>query len=255
MDLFGNGNTIVSGSNSVSLSNHTQFGSVPVCSGSIARTYQIVNNGNGVLNLTGAQPVTISGAAAGNYTVIQPAVTSLQPGVSTTFQIMFDPSSPGMKNATVKITNSDCNESPYTFAIQGRGTACSQNLPQLEDLNSENELTVEDRPSTGSLGVAIDPEAEQSETAEAIELSSELANDLTARIYPNPNNGIFHLEISEIPAGKVEMRIFNNFGQEVYTGEINEINTYSDLSHIEPGVYYVLIQTEGERMTLRMVKN
>lgn len=47
----------------------------------------------------------------------------IQPGGSTTFSIRFQPTSAGLKTATVRIANSDVDEAALDFAIQGLGTS------------------------------------------------------------------------------------------------------------------------------------
>jgi uncharacterized repeat protein (TIGR01451 family) len=48
-------------------------------------------------------------------------------GDSTAFLIRFDPSAVGVRTASVSIANSDSDENPYTFSIQGTGVG----VPQL----------------------------------------------------------------------------------------------------------------------------
>ena len=127
IEIQGNGNEIVSGDVTPSLTDHTDFGSVNVTSGFVNRVFTIRNTGNGVLNLTGASPyVTITGANASDFTVIPTFPNNTINGSSsTTFTIQFDPTALGARNATVTVANNDSNESSYTFAITGNGTNSS----------------------------------------------------------------------------------------------------------------------------------
>jgi hypothetical protein len=117
-DIFGNGQPIASGSTIPTFVNDTFFDYINVTSGTIDRVFTIQNNGTAVLNI-GA--ITISGAAASDYSVISLPTTPLAVGDVTTFAIRFDPSAIGIRNAMVSIVNNDINENPYTFIISGYG--------------------------------------------------------------------------------------------------------------------------------------
>jgi hypothetical protein len=49
----------------------------------------------------------------------QPSSNTIAGGASLTFDITFNPTSPGAKNATVVIASTDPNENPYNFNISG----------------------------------------------------------------------------------------------------------------------------------------
>jgi hypothetical protein len=118
MDVFGDGQPIVNGSTIPSFVNDTFFDYVNINATTLDRVYTIQNNGTHTLSI-GA--ITISGAAASDYTVITSPSATLAVGASTTFVIRFDPSVVGLRDATVSIVNNDLNENPYVFAINGYG--------------------------------------------------------------------------------------------------------------------------------------
>lgn len=105
----------------------TDYGDVAT-GGSNANTFTINNIGNLALNLEdgdgvtpGDQFVTISGAAAGQFTVTTQPGTSTLPATTgtTTFVVTYNPSAAGSHSATVEIHSDDPNEDPFTFSIQG----------------------------------------------------------------------------------------------------------------------------------------
>jgi hypothetical protein len=97
----------------------------------VDRVFTIENLGNGTLNLTGNPKVAISGTHDSLFTVTaQPPVSQITPAGSTTFTIRFRPTSPGATTATVTVANDDSNENPYTFTINGTGTAPEINVKQ-----------------------------------------------------------------------------------------------------------------------------
>jgi hypothetical protein len=98
------------------------FGNIAVNSSSPAVVFTVENLGNTDLDLSGTPIVVIGGNNPTQFTVAsQPGSLVLQSG-STTFTIVFGPTSNGEKKAEVSIQNNDANENPYTFEVRGRGT-------------------------------------------------------------------------------------------------------------------------------------
>ncbi len=99
--------------------------------GTVVRTFTITNTGVDPLTISG---VTITGPNASDFSVTTPPASTVAPSGSTTFQITFNPSTDGVKDATVEIANDDVDENPYTFAIRGTGIT-SLPLPYFASLN------------------------------------------------------------------------------------------------------------------------
>lgn len=124
MDVLGNGISIPSGDGSPDTADQTDFGDVNVAGGSVTYTFTIRNTGSVVLNLLGSPIVTLGGDHAADFLLTTDAATPVSSGGGeTTFQITFDPSAAGLRQATVSIANDDSDENPYTFSIQGTGVA------------------------------------------------------------------------------------------------------------------------------------
>ena len=160
MDITGNGQSIINGDDTPGIDDHTHFGSANVGSGTLERTFTILNSGTSDLNLTGSPLVELTGDHADDFTVIsfpstpvnegraldenrsnmnantvsslarnQNSLRNLSDGDlpedigrgSTTFIIEFDPSDLGLRTAIVSIENDDSDENPYVFHIQGVG--------------------------------------------------------------------------------------------------------------------------------------
>ncbi|MFN3850852.1 MAG: beta strand repeat-containing protein, partial [Spirosomataceae bacterium] len=123
INLKGNSASIVNGDATPSTTDHTDFGSQNVASGTVVRTFTIENTGTGTLNIssisTGSSEFTVGG-------ITLPA--TINAASSTIFTVTFDPSASGNRTATVSIANDDADENPYTFAIQGTGT-CNVTVP------------------------------------------------------------------------------------------------------------------------------
>ncbi len=118
ISVQGNSTNIVDDDMIPSFTDHTNFGSLNISSGSHARTFTIQNLGNATLNISG---VSISGTDAADFTVATPPASTVAASGSTTFVVTFDPTTTGTKTATISITNDDSDENPFNFSIQGDG--------------------------------------------------------------------------------------------------------------------------------------
>jgi hypothetical protein len=115
--VFGQGIEIENGSVTPIPLDGTKFGSVS-WGGMITKTFTITNIGCIDLDLTGSPAVVLDGPGASFFSVVtQPAVTSLAPGSSTTFQVKYTGTAYGVHEATVIIANNDPMNDPFTFAI------------------------------------------------------------------------------------------------------------------------------------------
>ncbi len=119
IDITGNGASIANGDLSPIPSDSTDFEEV-VFNNSSTHTFAIVNSGQEPLIVT--NPISITGAGASAFSITQnPDTLVAANGGTTTFDLTFAPTAVTTYNATVEITNSDCNEPLYTFAVAGSG--------------------------------------------------------------------------------------------------------------------------------------
>ncbi len=133
IDVRGLGTSIPDGDTSPRTADDTDFGSVNT-GNSHSHTFTIHNTGTETLQLTGSPSVQVSGTHAANFTVTsQPGSTSIAPSGSTTFTVRFIPSATGLRTATLTIPNTDLNENPYTYSIQGTGSSPSDTTPPTPD--------------------------------------------------------------------------------------------------------------------------
>jgi hypothetical protein len=125
IDVLGNGVSIANGDVTPSLADHTDFGSVDVSSGVVARTFTIANVGDDTLTMA-ENAVSLSGTGSSHFSIATQPAVSITPSGSATFTITFDPAAVGVLAATVSIANDDSDENPYEFAIQGTGLGLNQ---------------------------------------------------------------------------------------------------------------------------------
>ncbi len=122
MNVDGFGVSIPTGDTLPADADGTSFGTVLATTDSSTETFMIRNNGNAPLHLDGAPRVAISGANPQDFRVVTQPASTVNPGESTTFTMIFHPMTTGLRQAEVSIANDDTDEHPYTFAIQGVGT-------------------------------------------------------------------------------------------------------------------------------------
>lgn len=99
----------------------TDFGNATVLGSPVVRTFTVQNTGPGasVLNVSG---ISVTGTHAADFVAgpLDP-IDPIAGGGSATFTVTFSPGAVGLRLATVTVNNDDCNESAYSFAVQGTG--------------------------------------------------------------------------------------------------------------------------------------
>jgi len=128
LDVFGNGQWIISGDTTPSADDHTDFGGRAPSTGATTHTFMLTNSGPSVVQLTGSPAVTITGGDGAFTLGADAGATSLSPGAATTFQLDFEPLAPGNCTATVHIANNGGVNEPYVFAVTGVG----ESAPSVE---------------------------------------------------------------------------------------------------------------------------
>lgn len=123
VEVRGNSLVIADGDATPSSNDHTDFGSVLSCTGTIVRTYTINNLSGSFARILNVGAVTVGGTNGSDFTVTSQPASTVSVGGSTTFTVTFDPSANGLRSATLSFTTDDCDENPYNFSIQGTGNA------------------------------------------------------------------------------------------------------------------------------------
>ena len=133
--VLGNGVSILDGETFANEVNGSDFGDASVGGAAVSRTFTIENIGGTPLDLTGMPRVAISGPDAGDFALtVAPSTPVAVAGGTTTFTIEFTPGAVGVSNAVLSIANSDLDEDPFDFAIQGRTVDPDMNVIGLGNI-------------------------------------------------------------------------------------------------------------------------
>ncbi len=119
INVKGSGVSISDGDNSASAADGTDFGIVPIYT-ALTHSFSIENTGTTPL-LIPASGMTFTGVNASLYSISGITLPiSIAAGGSANFNITFAPTEGGDLPTSLHITNDDCNESDYDFAINGK---------------------------------------------------------------------------------------------------------------------------------------
>ncbi len=127
IELLGNNIPIISGDAIPDPADGTDFGSLFVNGQQLTHSFAIQNSGSSDLLISG---ISLAGAGATQF-ALQPLSypITIPANTNTSFDLIFDPSAGGTHVATLSIFNTDGDENPYTFDIQGTGLVCASPLP------------------------------------------------------------------------------------------------------------------------------
>ena len=121
MKVTGNSTEIYDGDHSPDTSDDTDFSTVLVDGGTNVNIFTISNSGSAVLNLDGSPIVSVTGEHASDFSLTSAPSSTVATSSNTTFEITFNPSGRGIRNAEISISNNDFDEDPYNFDVSGVG--------------------------------------------------------------------------------------------------------------------------------------
>lgn len=181
INIQGNGISIVDGDITPNATDFTIFTSISINT-STTRTYVIRNTGPGTLTLG---TFTITGANAGSFTLTTPPPTNIIAGGTANIVMTFAPTSPGVHNANFTIYNSDTNENPYNFSVQGTATDSEINIYYGDPAKSIPDNSYGPDPAFGT------------------DFGSTTIGTPVARIFTIKNDGLLPLNLTDTPMVRV----------------------------------------------------
>ncbi len=86
----------------------------------------------------------------------------------------------------------------------------------------------------------------------------EYLNNVALSVFPNPNNGVFTLNIEGLNGETVNFDVVDAIGKTVLSEQFNAVNAsfqhQMDMSNLADGMYYLNIQLNGAVKSIKMVK-
>ncbi len=78
---------------------------------------------------------------------------------------------------------------------------------------------------------------------------SAIETDATINVYPNPNNGVFNINVNTDKASDLSIELMNTQGQVIYKDAVNAVSKYNqsiDVQGFAKGVYFLRVNTGNE---------
>jgi hypothetical protein len=85
---------------------------------------------------------------------------------------------------------------------------------------------------------------------------NERDNNLNFAIYPNPNKGVFKVQLDLQNTANIELEVKSILGKSVYKEEINNsgmINKSLDLSYLKKGIYFISITDDSNSISTKKI--
>ena len=220
------------------------------------QTSTILDAGNTgtVMWSTGATTQTITVSTPGTYSA---SVTSQGCTKSDTIQVSFDKSPVAMFTFT-----DDPNSSFTTFNSTGSiGSTFQWEFGDKAGSTEPNPSHYYGSPGGTYTVMLIVTNACGSDTmiqtVNDINIGIPQIDGLSeVKIYPNPSEGLFQLEIETGRVGDIQWSIYNLQGQLIITHkeeQIKEMKTSLDLNNLAKGIYYLRINAGGEMVVRKIV--
>jgi hypothetical protein len=236
LKIYGNGISISNNDLSPSVNDFTDMGALVANTGSIQKTFYIVNEGNDTLSLSGSPLVGLTGSS--QFVVSSIPAASILPGDSTSFTITFTPTAIGLDTVDLSIVNNDLAQTPFAFRLYGTGAG----LNGL-DFDGSNDYVNIDAVASSMTGVTsftietwikVDPAQAGNDMIFAVNTSSN-----GSRMFVKLDDGVMEFDIgtsSDVLAGP-DLRddvwhhiafVFDNGSLSYYVdGDLSDVETNS----------------------------
>ena len=115
-------------------------------------------------------------------------------------------------------------------------------------------------PNIGYVDLQINPSLSLNCTIPAskinnpVNLNNEKQNSNFVKLYPNPNEGIFTISVSQKEVKNLNIELFDVFGKSVFKAISNSVNTEIDTQNLPIGVYLVRLTSNEINEVLKIIK-
>jgi hypothetical protein len=119
-----------------------------------SRTFVFENSNTDYYDISG---ITIGGKDASDFRITSPMIERVNKGDHHNFTVMFEPTTPGLKEATMTITSTALNIPVYTFPIKGFAASIALNATGngLDIPNGSSTPNINNQTDFGNVQVAV----------------------------------------------------------------------------------------------------
>lgn len=100
-------------------------------------------------------------------------------------------------------------------------------------------------------GIKIANSGDTNQSANGISIGN---NSLNAKVWPNPSNSYFNVEVSSSAKEKVILSIFDNSGRLISSLDASSTHSSKFGETLNPGIYFVIVKQGNDFCTLKIVK-
>lgn len=222
-----------------------------ILNGSGGGTYQWLNNG---FPVPGGTNNTISVSQAGSYTLVVDNSGCLD--TTNTATVITQGTMPlanfthAVINNIVNFTDASSNGISWAWDFGDGNTSNVQN-PGSNTYSNLGTYIVTQIVSNGTCSDTVTYQITITTLSSAGLISEE---DL--EIYPNPNTGNFTLQIGNEQGKKIDLKLIDISGREVYHIEVEDNSTHKiDMSHLPKGIYNLRLTTDTGSTDRKIIKN
>ena len=191
---------------------------------STSTTYSVIGTDNGCSDTTeiivNVQALPTAVAGADNLVSVTNATINFSSAGSTGSNFDWD-FGDGNNASGSSVANQYTNSGVYTVVLTVTENGCTNT-------------------DTLTITIGVDNLNENSE------------NEFSFSIYPNPNQGVFKIELSKL-VGTSTLEVFNTLGQLVYVTDLNAKEEQIDLQFLSTGVYNLRITQENQAIHEQLI--
>jgi hypothetical protein len=186
--------------------------------------------------------------------------------------IMDTPAAPDVPNGPDYIDLMIISASDYTVASVPDASEYTWQIDPLEAGTISGHTTTGNVQwnmsylGTATISVKASNECGESDYSEGYQVTvdnttaiHELVDGMDMRIYPNPSNGTFVLDLNSEESQRLDIKVFNTIGDIVFSEsgiQFNgKYNKTLDLSNLSEGMYFLQINTQNRLLTKKLIVN
>jgi hypothetical protein len=202
--------------------------------------------------------------------------SSIAQGVQHPFEISYVPSLLSVLDTTIKASETGCFDALEDITVAGNGhIVIVQNTAEADFIAGNSirflpgfsavsgslvhgRITTDHNFCDGYFSMSIvqnPPEEKGVEIAGSPKGSDDLSPDLQVKVYPNPNNGQFKIELIRFE-NRATVSIYNITGAVYYTSALEQtIQNEMNITNLRNGIYFVKVISDNKQFVKKIIVN